>query len=93
MMCDIDLDGDLDIYVTGIYNVQPLLFANTHNILLRNDSDLGRGHLRFNDIATPLEVADTSWGWGTTFTDADNDGWQDLYTPNGFVSGKTMDDT
>jgi len=32
-------------------------------------------------------------GLGGGFTDFDNDGWSDLYTPNGFISGKSMSDT
>ena len=31
--------------------------------------------------------------FGGGFFDFDNDGWDDLYTPNGFVSGKSMKDT
>ena len=27
------------------------------------------------------------------FVDIGNDGWEDLYAPNGFVSGETMKDT
>src|SRR5438034_600244 len=33
------------------------------------------------------------WAWGGGFIDFDNDGWEDLYTPNGFISGKSMKDT
>ena len=41
------------------------------------------------------EVGGLSGGWafGGGFLDFDNDGWEDLYTPNGFVSGKSMKDT
>jgi hypothetical protein len=33
------------------------------------------------------------WAWGGVFIDFDNDGWEDLYSPNGFISGKSMKDT
>ena len=33
------------------------------------------------------------WAFGGGFVDIDNDGWEDLHTPNGFVSGETMKDT
>ena len=31
--------------------------------------------------------------WGGGFIESDNDGWEDIYTPNGFISGKSMKDT
>lgn len=84
-----DNDGDLDLYVTGIYQVRPLLKVNTHNVFLRNDSETysgdDSGRLRYQEIAESLGVADTSWGWGTTFTDGDNDGWQDIAVTNGYI--------
>ncbi len=33
------------------------------------------------------------WAWGGGFLDFDNDGREDLFTPNGFISGKSMKDT
>ena len=41
------------------------------------------------------EVGGFSGGWacGGGFIDYDNDGREDIYTPNGFISGKSMKDT
>ena len=33
------------------------------------------------------------WAWGGGFIDFDNDGREDLYTPNGFISGPSLKDT
>jgi hypothetical protein len=33
------------------------------------------------------------WAWGGGFIDIDGDGWEDIFTPNGFISGKSMADT
>ena len=33
------------------------------------------------------------WAWGGGFFDFDNDGWEDIYTPNGCISGNLMKDT
>ena len=33
------------------------------------------------------------WAWGGGFVDFDNDGWQDIHSPNGFISGKSLKDT
>jgi hypothetical protein len=80
-----DNDGDLDLYITGIYQIRPELNVNTHNVFLRNDSGENPGRFRYHEIAESVGVADTSWGWGTTFTDGDNDGWQDIAATNGYL--------
>ncbi len=73
---DYDGDGDLDLYVTNIFE------NGKHNRLYRNLSELGQ--LVFEDVAIAAGVADTGWGWGATFFDADNDGHLDLAVTNGF---------
>ena len=48
--------------------------------------------LRFNDIAEQVGANPHGWFWSSSFFDFDNDGWQDIYAVNGWISGKTMDD-
>ncbi len=73
---DYDDDGDTDVYVTNIF------LQGWHSVLHRNDSIAGR--LRFTEVAADAGVADTGWGWGATFLDADRDGRLDLAVTNGF---------
>ncbi len=47
----------------------------------------------FLDISGVSGVDSLSDGRGSVFADFDNDGWLDLHTPNGFLSGKSMKDT
>ena len=47
----------------------------------------------FRDVTEASGGLPGGWGFGGGFLDFDNDGRVDLYTPNGFISGKTMDDT
>jgi hypothetical protein len=81
---DVDNDGDIDLYMTNIAT------ATRHNRLYRNDST--PAGLQFTDIAADVGVDDTGWGWGTTFLDADRDGWLDLAATNGFSNPVYADD-
>ena len=72
---DFDGDGDPDLYVTN--------FFRESNTLYRNE-----GGGRFSDytVQADLEaVTLTMLGWGTAFSDLDNDGDLDLFVANGHV--------
>ena len=79
---DYDNDGDPDLYVTNIDGIA--VGYTRHSVLFRNDS-VG-GVPSFTEVATSAGVAISDWGWGCTFFDADNDGWLDLASTNGFGS-------
>jgi hypothetical protein len=32
------------------------------------------------------------WAWGSLFVDINNDGWQDIYVANGFITGDNNTD-
>ena len=57
------------------------------NSLLLND---GRG--QFRDVGEQARSNPFGWYWGSAAFDYDNDGLQDLYAVNGWISGKTQDD-
>ncbi len=82
---DYDNDGDLDMYITNIFDTDPQTLLPEYNILLRNDST--GGVVSFTEVAVSLGVDYGGWGWGTTFADADNDGWIDIFATNGWRSG------
>jgi hypothetical protein len=92
-LADYDRDGDLDWFITAIFDT-PFLGVNPGNRLYRNNGDR-----TFTDVTTAAGVRSSgagqelSWGWGTVFMDYDNDADQDLMMTNGFVSGYTADDT
>ncbi len=77
---DYDNDGDLDFYITNIQDWSTNS-GRGHNVLFENG-----GGGRWTEMASSCGVADGYWGWGTTFFDYDNDGWQDLYEVNGWIS-------
>ncbi len=64
---DYDLDGDDDLYFS----------SENEQILLR--SEIAQGNDFFTEVTTSAGVNLGSPGWGVTFVDFDNDGWEDLY--------------
>ena len=76
---DFNNDGYLDVFVTNITEE----WLVECNMLWQNS-----GHGTFTDVSKELHVCETGWGWGGKFLDYDNDGDLDLYTTNGFLTGK-----
>jgi enediyne biosynthesis protein E4 len=44
---------------------------------------LNNGNNTFSEVGQLAGISNTDWSWGPLFADLDNDGWQDLYVPNG----------
>jgi hypothetical protein len=57
------------------------------NSLLLND---GKGH--FRDVAEETRSNPFGWYWGSAVFDYDNDGLQDIYAVNGWISGRSKED-
>ncbi|HKV36056.1 MAG TPA: CRTAC1 family protein [Pyrinomonadaceae bacterium] len=72
---DYDNDGRVDFHITN--------FSDDSNTLYHNDGDSN-----FTDVTFQAGLGEVSipfLGWGTSFLDYDNDGWQDLFVVNGHV--------
>jgi hypothetical protein len=74
---DFDNDGLFDVYVTNITDE----YMREGNFLWQNNGDG-----TFGDVSRETGTHNTGWGWAGKFFDYDNDGWQDLYVVNGWVS-------
>jgi hypothetical protein len=74
--------GHLDVFVTNI-SARGYLFQN-NNLRLNELTDSARK--RFRNMADPV-VADAGWAWGAQFGDLNNDGSNELFVANGFISG------
>jgi hypothetical protein len=72
--------GRLDAFVTNI-SERGYLFQN-NNLRLNGMAESGR----FRNVADP-QVADAGWAWGAQFADFNNDGLNELFVANGFISG------
>ena len=46
----------------------------------------GRGG-RFEDVTLDAGVEMGRWSWATGFADLDNDGWDDIFVQNGYITG------
>ena len=68
---DVDHDGDLDLYVTGLWENRFYLFIND-----------GAGHLTEEALirAAAIEGEDNHFGYSPTFGDYDRDGFIDIHT-------------
>jgi hypothetical protein len=81
---DYDNDGDLDWFVSSIYDADGVAEGDwgiTGNRFYRN-----RGDGTFEDVTDAVGVRDGWWGWGSSFADFDLDGHLDLVHVNGFPS-------
>lgn len=101
---DYDNDGDLDLHVTNMSSTaaartlarlggslrkrETLTRQWSGNALLQNQGDG-----TFRDVSAQAGPFLAEWAWGGGFIDIDNDGWEDLHTPNGFVTGASRHDT
>jgi hypothetical protein len=76
---DYDASGTTDLLITHFYADTTTLYSNL-------------GNLRFEDATRSSRVGPpsrTRLGWGTSFIDADNNGWLDLIVANGHVDDKS----
>jgi hypothetical protein len=73
--------GHLDVFVTNI-SERGYLFQNNN---LRLNEMTARAP-RFHNMADAV-VADAGWAWGAQFGDLNNDGVNELFVANGFISG------
>lgn len=102
---DFNNDGRIDLYVTNMSStagnrILDRLFpqgrgdrSGLKKLAAGNSLFEGLDGGGFRDVSGKFGPFVAGWAWGGVFVDFDNDGWEDLYSPNGFISGKSMKDT
>ena len=84
---DVFNDGRLSIYKTNISEPGVLVQANDLWVPRLRDNNGGDGAVvEYEDLAAALGVDLGGWSWGAQFGDLNNDGTQDLFLVNGYVS-------
>lgn len=107
-MSDVDLDGDMDILVTNMFSSAGRRIATqedrfmdgaakeVHADYIRhargNTLLLNNGDGTYEDATDDSGVAIGGWAWGAQFVDINNDGFDDVYSPNGFLTNKGEED-
>ena len=104
---DIDLDGDLDLYVSNMFSSAGRRIAYQSRFLPEGSSPVRSGVQRhslgnslfvnngegvFEDRSELAQVRLGRWAWGARFTDLNNDGYEDVVVPNGFLTNLYKDD-
>ncbi|MDT8397805.1 MAG: CRTAC1 family protein [Pseudomonadales bacterium] len=89
---DYDNDGDLDWFVSSIFdpNGPPpeqstVSWGASGNRLYRNQGDG-----RFEDVTEAAGVRIGGWGWGSCMADFNNDGHLDIFHVNGFSTNEKL---
>nr|WP_010132791.1 CRTAC1 family protein [Microbulbifer agarilyticus] len=75
---DLDNDGDLDWFVTSVYEFNDYAVTNIGNRLYLNDNG------NFSDGTFYARVENGGWGWGACAADLNNDGFQDIFHTSGW---------
>ena len=80
---DVDNDGDLDWFVSSIWDPRKTPpedrnWGLSGNRLYQNNVGI------FSDISEQAGIQKGYWGWGSCFADFNNDGWPDIFHANGF---------
>ncbi len=101
---DYDNDGRMDVYVSNMFSSAGNRIAYQRQFRDGDSAEslgLFRRHARgntlfrqadqgFQDVSVAALVTMGRWAWGAKFCDLNNDGREDLYVTNGFI---TTDDT
>ena len=74
--CDFDNDLDIDFFVTNI----------KENSLFSKDAF--NSSFPYTNVSDQVNLYDTDWAWGVTFSDFNHDGFEDFYVANGFFDSE-----
>ncbi|MEM1083080.1 MAG: VCBS repeat-containing protein [Verrucomicrobiota bacterium] len=94
---DYDNDGKTDLYVSNMFSKAGQRILRSVGGIDERFNEMSEGNFLYRggdgefELVSGLEkddvpVAKAGWAWGAQFVDFNNDGWLDLYSPNGFYT-------
>ena len=104
---DYDRDGLMDIYVSNMFSaagnrvtyqrrfregLSEKTVANVQRMARGNTLFRNQGDGTFADTSVAANATQGRWAWGSRFVDFNNDGWQDLFVANGYVTNEDTSD-
>lgn len=102
---DYNRDGMMDLYVSNMFSsaggrvtgqpgFRPGADETTRRVLRRfakgNSLFVNQGDGTFREVSHELAVEIARWAWSSIFIDVNNNGWDDIFVANGYI---TADDT
>ena len=104
---DFNQDGWMDLYVSNMYSSAGGRVTYQRNFATGGVGDVAaeaqysargntlfenQGDGTFRDVSVDAGVTMGRWSWGAEFVDLNNDGAEDIYVPNGFVTNHITKD-
>lgn len=107
-VADANLDGRMDILVTNMFSSAGRRIATQNDKFMDgNDTEVHKDYVRhargnslllggddhnFEDATDASGIAVGGWAWSAKFVDFNNDGFDDIYSPNGFITNENSKD-
>lgn len=105
---DYNNDGWLDLYIGNMWSSAGQRLTHNRQFAAQTPDERLRGlfqrHARgntmlanrgkgaFEDVGLAAGVEMGRWAWASGFADLDNDGWDDLFVQNGYITGRDTRD-
>ncbi|MCH2114707.1 MAG: VCBS repeat-containing protein [Pirellulales bacterium] len=104
---DYDRDGRMDLMVANMFSSAGRRITTQLNFLKETGAEIGAllnrfakgntlyknlGDGRFLEVSGDAHVEHARWAWSTVSGDWNNDGWDDLYVANGYVTNTDTKD-
>jgi len=104
---DYDHDGWMDLYVGNMFSSAGNRIANQPRFQENRDAATRKLYRRFAkgnslyrnahgskfvEVGRTAGVEMARWAWSSLFVDVDNDGWEDLFAVNGFITAEDSRD-